>query len=303
MTISNIRNVDLNLLVAFDALYDERNVTRAADRLALTQPTVSGMLKRLRAVFDDELFVRTSHGVIPTPRAEALAVPIKELLANAREILAPQEFDPSEEEFVVRLCGSDYLQHTIIRSFTSAVLSAAPGARVSVLPRPGAGLVELLAKGDFDLSLSVRELAIPDLPARVLYRDRYVCLSSYPEFTAGQKLSLEQLCNLRHVFVDPTGGSFRGPVDEALLVTGHSRQVVLAVPTFSLLIHLMHSQSLIAFVPERIARSIRHDFNVIETPLETAEIEVLANWHPRMNKDARHRWLRETLVAAAKGAD
>ena len=83
----NIRNIDLNLLVVFDALFDERNVTRAADRLALTQPTVSGMLKRLRHLFSDELFHRTSHGILPTPRAEALAGPIKDLLGTAEALV------------------------------------------------------------------------------------------------------------------------------------------------------------------------------------------------------------------------
>ena len=142
MGFTNIRNVDLNLLVAFDALFDEHNVTRAADRLALTQPTVSGMLKRLRDVFGDDLFVRTSHGIIPTPRAEAIAVPVKELLANAQILLAPDAFDPARADFTVRLCGSDYLQQTIIRIFTDEILKSAPNARVSVLPRPSGGVVD-----------------------------------------------------------------------------------------------------------------------------------------------------------------
>ena len=92
---TNIRNIDLNLLVAFDALYDARNVTRAAERLALTQPTVSGMLSRLRDLFGDPLFVRTQHGVLPTPRADELSQPIKTLLENAEALLEPDDFDPS----------------------------------------------------------------------------------------------------------------------------------------------------------------------------------------------------------------
>lgn len=296
----NIRNVDLNLLVAFDALFDERNVTRAADRLALTQPTVSGMLRRLREVFEDDLFVRTSHGVVPTPRAEALAAPVKNLLADAQELLTPEDFDPAEEGFTVRLCGSDYLQQTIIRDLATEILRAAPNARVSVLPRPSTGLADLLARGEFDLALSIRDIAIPDLPARVLFRDRYVCLSSYPGRKRGRSLSLDQLCSHRHAFVDPTGGSFRGPVDLALDEAGYARRVVLAVPTFAMLFHLMQAQNLLAFVPERIAESIPHDFATVRTPLATAPLEVLANWHPRMNRDARHRWLRETLVSVAR---
>jgi DNA-binding transcriptional LysR family regulator len=302
MKISNIRNADLNLLVAFDALFDERNVTRAANRLALTQPTVSGMLKRLRALFEDDLFVRTSHGIVPTPRAEALAVSVKELLASAQSLLAPEEFDPTEAEFTARLCGSDYLQQTILSAFTDEILKRAPNARVSVLPRPSSNVTDMLARGEFDLSVSIRTVAIPELPARTLYHDRYVCLSSYKETRYGQFMSLEQLCTCRHAFVDPTGGSFRGPIDEELHRLGFERQVVLAVPTFATLMRLMEANSLMAFMPERIAKSIKHGFALIETPLETARIEVVANWHPRMNKDARHIWLRETLASVANTA-
>ena len=102
---------DLNLLVAFDALFDERSVTRAAERLAVTQPTVSGLLKRLRRTFSDQLFLRTSHGILPTPRAEALAGPVKNLLASAQSLVTPETFDPAVAETTTKICGSDYLQN------------------------------------------------------------------------------------------------------------------------------------------------------------------------------------------------
>src|SRR6266568_231660 len=103
IAITNIRNTDLNLLAVFDALLDERSVTRAARRLSLTQPTVSGMLQRLRRAFADELFVRTSHGILPTPRAEALAGPIKELLADAQRLMTAQAFSPANAEGLIKI--------------------------------------------------------------------------------------------------------------------------------------------------------------------------------------------------------
>src|SRR5262249_55998887 len=107
----NIRSVDLNLLVAFDALFDERSVTRAADRLAVTQPTVSGLLKRLRRTFSDQLFLRTSHGILPTPRAEALAGPVKDLLASAQTLVRPKSFDPATAQTTIKISRSHYLPH------------------------------------------------------------------------------------------------------------------------------------------------------------------------------------------------
>ncbi|WP_298983586.1 LysR family transcriptional regulator [uncultured Roseibium sp.] len=296
----NIRSVDLNLLVAFDALYKERSVTKAATRLSLTQPTVSGMLKRLREVFEDELFVRTSHGIIPTPRAEAIALQVNEVLEDIRLLLAPDTFDPASSEFTVRICGSDYLQHTIFNAFTEKILDIAPRARVSVLPRPATGILDQLKKGEIDLIVSDRDLALPDLPGRALYKDDFVCLSSYSNAKDNEEMSLDRLCEHRHAFVDPTGGSFRGPIDEVLAARGMSRNVVLAVPTFAMLIHLMKSRGLIAFIPERIARSFEHSFARIRTPLELPYLDIVANWHPRMNRDARHIWLRETLLGIAQ---
>ena len=117
----NIRSVDLNLLVAFDALFDERSVTRAAERLAVTQPTVSGLLKRLRRTFSDQLFLRTSHGILPTPRAEALAGPVKNLLASAQSLVTPETFDPAVAETTIKICGSDYLQNAVISPLIKAI--------------------------------------------------------------------------------------------------------------------------------------------------------------------------------------
>ncbi|MFA9476654.1 MAG: LysR family transcriptional regulator, partial [Filomicrobium sp.] len=130
----NIRNIDLNLLVAFDALYDVRNVTRAAERLSLTQPTVSGMLNRLRHLFGDPLFVRTQHGVLPTPRADALAEPVKILLANAEALVAPSVFDPRSIEMTVSISVNDYMQYALIVPFINRLRKQAPGIRLSVMP-------------------------------------------------------------------------------------------------------------------------------------------------------------------------
>jgi len=296
----NIRNVDLNLLVAFDALYKERSVTRAATRLSLTQPTVSGMLKRLRDSFDDDLFVRTSHGIVPTPRADGIASKVADLLEEIGLLLAPYEFDPARSAFTARICGSDYLQHTILERLTEELLQTAPQARISILPRPAEGVARQLESGEIDLILSDRELAVPDLPARVLYKDDFVCLSSYPDFENGAEISLERLCALNHAFVDPTGGSFHGPIDDALATAGKERNVVLAVPTFSMLLQLMKSRELLAFVPGRIADTFDHGFARVWTSLDLPYLEIVAIWHPRMTRDPKHKWLRETLVSVAR---
>lgn len=134
--VANIRSIDMNLLCVFDALFDERSVTRAAGRLSVTQPTVSGMLQRLRIAFSDQLFVRSSHGILPTPRAEALAGPIKDLLANALLLVREEAFDPAAAEGTIKLCGSDYLQHAVITPLITELRQRAPQLKALVSPRP-----------------------------------------------------------------------------------------------------------------------------------------------------------------------
>lgn len=175
--VANIRSIDMNLLCVFDALFDERSVTRAAGRLSVTQPTVSGMLQRLRIAFSDQLFVRSSHGILPTPRAEALAGPIKDLLANALLLVREEAFDPAAAEGTIKLCGSDYLQHAVITPLITELRQRAPQLKALVSPRPASGVADLMARGEIDLCFSLRELADPDLPSRLLYRDRYVCVA------------------------------------------------------------------------------------------------------------------------------
>ena len=140
--VANIRSIDMNLLAVFDALFDERSVTRAARRLALTQPTVSGMLQRLRRTFSDQLFVRTSHGILPTPRAEALAGPIEDLLTNVQALVTAEAFDPTDAEGTVKICGSDYQQNAVIIPLVRELRERAPRLKVLVSPRPASGVAD-----------------------------------------------------------------------------------------------------------------------------------------------------------------
>jgi DNA-binding transcriptional LysR family regulator len=297
----NIRSVDLNLLAVFDALFDERSVTRAAERLAVTQPTVSGLLKRLRRTFSDQLFLRTSHGILPTPRAEALAGPIKILLASAQSLVTPEAFDPATAETTIKICGSDYLQYAVIGPLIEAIRKVAPKIRVLVAPRPDANnLADLFTRGEMDLCISTREVVLPDLTSRLLYRDRYICVARKNHPLKARRISVKQLCAFDHLLVDPSGTSFLGVIDTILGKSHHRRRVAMAVPTFHLLFDILGGDNFIAFVPDGLLRKRRSDLRIFETDLALPAIEVLASWHPRLNGDAQHKWLRELLVKITK---
>jgi DNA-binding transcriptional LysR family regulator len=297
---ANIRNLDLNLLVAFDALYDEHSVTRAAARLSLSQPTVSGLLDRLRHTFADELFVRTSHGILPTPRAQALAGPVKELLAGALRLIEPETFNPAESEATIRLCGSDYTQQAVIIPLLKAIRPIAPKLRMQVSPRPAVGVADMLARGEIDVCISIREVAIPDLPSRFLCHDRYLCVARQDHPHKSRRISLKQLCAFDHAFVDPTGRSLVGPIDGILAARGHPRRVAAAVPSFHALFDLLQSDDFIAFVPERILLATGVRLRTFQTDVTAPGLEIIANWHSRVSGDAQHKWLREKLVEVTR---
>ena len=292
---TNIRNLDRNLLLTLDALYDERNVTRAAERLALTQPTVSGMLKRLRELFDDALYVRTSHGVVPTPRAEALAQPVKDSIASAHSLLVDVEFNPATSDFEVKLCGSDYTHNTLLGPLAGEILRHAPAARISLLSQPAANADALLASGCIDMLFSTHDLATPEVPGVALYQDTLVCMSSYRAHADGQDISLEELCALRHVILTPVGAPISKSINTALAKRNLRRKIAISVPNFAAVFQAMSHIELVAFLPGQMAYLYADQFKRLNVDLETPTTKVVARWHPRTNNDARHLWIREKL--------
>lgn len=296
---TNIRNIDLNLLVAFDALYDARNVTRAADRLALTQPTVSGMLTRLRGLFGDPLFVRTQHGILPTPRADALAEPVKELLAGAEALVTPAEFDPRSAEMVVSISANDYLQHSLIVPLIRKLRKSAPRVQLAILPAEVTGLADKMARGIIDLAVTIPEFANPGLPRSLLYTERYVCVARKGHPLTGKKLSLKDFCRFDHVIVSPTGGSFEGPGDQALAERGASRRVSVSLPSFHVLLETVRTDNFLALVPERLLYGKMAGLKIFIPPITLPNFDVIAAWHQRADKDPAHQWLRSRLIEVA----
>jgi DNA-binding transcriptional LysR family regulator len=298
---TNIRAIDLNLLVVFDALFDERSVTRAASRLAVTQPTVSGSLKRLRQTFSDQLFLRSSHGILPTRRAEALARPIKDLLVNAQALVSPEAFDPAVAETTIKLCGGDYVQHAIFGPFVKAIRMAAPKIKVLVSPRPAAGvLADLFARGEMDIAISSRQFMLPGLTSRLLLRQRNLCVARRKHPLKARRISLQQLCAFDHLLVSPTGDRLSNAIDAVLNHKHYRRRIATVVPTYHLLFDLLKSDDFIAFVPEGLLQHRKSDLRIFKTGLALPPAEVLASWHPSLNGSAKHKWLRELLVKVVK---
>lgn len=297
----NIKKIDLNLLIVLDALLDERNVTRAATRLGYTQPTVSGLLARLRDLFGDPLFVRTQRGLLPTPRAQALAVPLKQLLADSQRLVSRDLFIPATAEVTFTISSNDYMQHALLVPFVKVLRSEARQIRLAIAPPIIEGLGDALARGQIDLALTIPEFAMSDLPSRLLYRERYVVAvrAQHPLARRGA-MTVERFCDYDHVLVSPTGGSFEGPTDQALARLKLRRWVRYSVPSFLLMPELLQTDDLVALVPSRLVREQSKQLVVLKPPIEVPGFDVIAVWHPRVDRDMGHRWLRGCLVETAK---
>jgi DNA-binding transcriptional LysR family regulator len=297
----NIRKIDLNLLVVLDALLDERNVTRAAARLGYTQPTISGMLTRLRDLFGDPLFVRTQRGLLATPRAQALAVPLKQLLADSQFLFARDAFDPANIEMVFNISSNDYMQRALLVPLVKLLRREAPHVKLAIAPAVIEGLGEALARGQIDLAVTIPEFAMSDLPSRLLYREHYVvAVRRQHPLARPSAMTPERFCSYDHVLVSPTGGSFEGPADRALARLRLRRKVRYSVPSFLLLPDILQTDDLVALVPARLLREGDERLAVLKAPVEVPGFDVIAVWHPRVDKDTAHRWLRDRLAATAR---
>ena len=295
-----IHNLDLNLLKTLDALLDERSVTRAAERLSLTQPAVSGMLVRLRECFDDPLFTRTQRGMMPTLRAQELAQPVKTVLEQVNALLQPKQFDPASAQMTITIAATDYALRAVIVPFIAALRQQAPGVRVAVLPVNNAQLAQQFAQGSVDIALITPDTTPPDLHAKTLYDEEYVCLlrNDHP-LAAQDALTLDAFCAQDHALVSYHGGNFHGVTDNALAALGRSRRVTLSVGSFLVLPEILQNSDLISVVPRRLANNL-DGLSVCAPPLAIAGFSKTMVWHERTHRDAGYRWVRERLYTTAR---
>ena len=287
--------MDLNLLKAFDALMETRSVTRAAQRLGLTQPAVSGMLTRLREAFEDPLFIRSQRGVIPTPRAEALAAPLRQTLIDLQALLTPNAFVPAQAVMTVTIAATDYAQKAVLLPFMTLLRQEAPGIRVSARPVDLSALGQQMETGTLDMALITPDMALDTMRSRKLFEETYLCIMRHGHPAASEKLTLDRFCELDHALMSHDGSRFRGATDAALDEVGRSRRVVAALPSFLALIDLVRSSDLVAMVPSRLVSGTK-DLVLQPPPLHIPGFTKVLTWHERLQSDPAQKWLRDRLA-------
>lgn len=298
MTKPDLRTLDLNLLKALAALLDERNVTRAAARLGVTQPAMSGILTRLRENFDDPLFARAQRGIVPTPRALALEPALRRILGEIDGLLHPAVFDPATATLDYTIAATDYALRAVALPFLGALKQHAPHIRVALSSVEDGDLQQRLERGEIDLALTTPETTPAGLHARRLFDEHYVCAmrADHP-LVRGRRLSLRQFCALDHALVSYAGDPFHGVTDEALAQLGLQRRVSLSVRRFLILPELLRATDMVAVVPQRLVAGVA-GLKLLTPPLPIPGFTKIAAWHLRSHRDPAQRWLRELLFAS-----
>ena len=307
----NIENFDLNLLLSFDRLMRERNVSRAAEQLNISQPAMSNSLKRLRELLDDPLLVRTTHGMEPTERALQLEPLVRQSLGFAEQALSPTEvFNPKESQNVFRLLVSDYVESSLIASLILYLQEHAPMIVLDVLTLSD-GDYQDLEKGKIDLAINRFDYIPQSFHQRVLWQDTYACLVNKAHPLVKQN-TIEAYLSSRHIWVSKTGVGAatgmsqdshrkKGWVDEALQEQGIERDIQVFTRHYQIIPSLLSQSNLVATVPSQSVNSYKTYENLcmIPAPFPIEPFEVKMIWSPIVHHNSAHQWLRHTLVKLA----
>jgi DNA-binding transcriptional LysR family regulator len=298
----NLAGVDLNLLVAFDALLTECSVTRAANRVGLSQPGMSNTLTRLRKLFDDPLFVREGLTLVPTPRAESLGQPIREALALVRHALDERPgFDPAGDRATFVISCSDYSLLMLIGPLVRRLAAEAPGVTIQVLPRSPEA-VRLLRDGEVDLVIEPLKI-MPDaaLPTQRLFSDRWLCCVWEGTSQVGDHMTMDTYLRLGHLVYSMGRGQPVSLADQHLAQARVPRRIEFTVESFLLAPFLLQGTDLVALVPARAEAFLRRtgDIRLLEAPVQLPTLEEMLWWHPRSNADPGHAWMRDLIAQVA----
>ncbi|WOB08284.1 LysR family transcriptional regulator [Piscinibacter gummiphilus] len=306
----NFKTLDLNLLRVFDAVMAERNLTRAAARLALTQPAVSNALRRFRESVGEELLTRATHGVVPTPFAEKLWPQVRAALDQLRAALDPGEFDPHRDAVSFRLAMADATAAVLLPPLIDHIEAEQALVNLRVIPLTTRDPRALVERGEIDVAVGYFPEAIAELVSQGaesalrhqrLNESEYVCVMRSGHPLAEGELTLDAFCQAHHLLVSFSGRP-HGFVDQALASLNRTRRIVLTVNQFFTAGRVVARSDLLTVLPASFVVATGYQSQLVERPLPMpmARIHVEAMWHMRHDSVSAHQWLRERLVDASR---
>jgi len=307
----NISKIDLNLLIYLDVLLREKNVTRAASQLNITQPAMSNGLKRLRTLFSDPILVRTSDGMVPTERARTLAPVIRKILLELEEALqGEEEFNEESSQRVFRIMASDYAASTLIPKLLKKLNKIAPNVTMDIMTPSDVTFHDVEA-GKIDMAINRFDELPQSFHQKTIWRDGFSCLLSADNEVV-TKFNLNSYLASKHVWVSKTGFGVGvgmdpkdvqklGWVDEALSRLGKKRDIKVFTRNYHVAMQLAFEDGLLATLPSKAALLHKDDpnFTILKPPFDIPDIELKMIWSPLLHHDASHIWFRQLVMEAA----
>jgi len=294
----NIAEFDLNLLVVFDAVLAESSISRAAERLDLSQPAVSNALARMRKATGDRLFVRLANAMVPTPYAQAIADPIRQALASIRvSLAASQEFDPATSQRSFAIYLTDLGEAYFLPRLLARLNRTAPGVRIHTRPMPPESAENALRAGEVDLAIG----NLPDLGAgffmQRLFRDRYVCVVRKGHPVIGERITARQFAATSHAIVTP-GGWGHGIIERTLVEHGLEQRITLRMQNFLVLASIVATTDMVAIVPHSVGSQLsqHNDVKLLPLPIAIPAFDIKQCWQERFHDDKGNRWLRQQFA-------
>jgi DNA-binding transcriptional LysR family regulator len=299
-------NLDLNLLRVFDAVMTELNLTRAADRLATTQPAVSNALKRLRYVLDDDLFIRTAHGVRPTARALSLRPAVRSALETLETAIGAETANLADVSKTLRLCMADSTAALVLPPLVTPLKQAAPKLTLQIMPLLSRDPRDSLIRGEIDLAIGSFPGIVAQLSAEQevdsgichepLYSGEYVCIMRRDHPLANEELTLDRYCEADHVLVN-FSGRMQGQADKLLAAMGRERHILMTVNQFTTGAQVVAASDLLSIIPIQLIATSRMEPLLAwrKLPFDLPPLRIDMLWHEREGRDLAHRWVRSTL--------
>ena len=308
----NLNQIDLNLLVYLEVLLRERNVTQAANQLGLSQPAMSNGLRRLRALFDDPLLVRTSEGMTPTERALELEPMVKDILLGVDRAMQPAtEFEPRASQMVVRIMASDYAESTLFPAVLTELRESAPDITLDIMNPSDVSFLDV-ERGKVDLVINRFDQMPQSFHQITLWQDSFSCLLS-PNHPILDDFSLESYLSADHIWVsktgmgvgvgvDPSDVQRLGWVDSALAQLGEKRRIRVFTRHYQAAMTLAEQNDLIVTLPTRATWLKQNDPRVAirQVPFDVPPLELKMAWSPLLHNNAPHRWIRQFITRIAR---
>lgn len=296
-----LAGIDVDLLLALDALLKTGNVTRASEQLGISQPALSARLTRLRAVLGDRLFIPspTGRGVLPTPRALSMSPRVSQILQQLTAMLEPDVFKPDESRRVFTVAMHENPSVMLGPDLVRMIQSAAPGVRLRFAVPEKSQMAALLETGAVDVFVGVSEGADEAWIARPLFEDEFLTAQRKGHPRGLGPMTLDEFCTSPHLLVSGEGEPFSGFVDRALEEQGRVRTVAVSIQNYAAAPAFIAGSEMLCTLPQRLLQRFSASLDLFLPPISFAPVQVRAYWHPRYQDDPAHQWLRSRLFAAA----